>query len=49
MQFETQPDKRNPLKKKRSIAELVFMDESPDYCRQDRQQGTVGTKDRVCT
>uniref|UniRef100_A0AC35EW13 Protein Wnt n=1 Tax=Panagrolaimus sp. PS1159 TaxID=55785 RepID=A0AC35EW13_9BILA len=49
MQFESQPDKRNPMKKKRAVTELVFLEDSPDYCRQDRQQGTVGTKDRICT
>uniref|UniRef100_A0A7E4UQR4 Protein Wnt n=1 Tax=Panagrellus redivivus TaxID=6233 RepID=A0A7E4UQR4_PANRE len=49
MQFESQPIKRNPNKKKKSVAtDLVFLDDSPDYCEADRQQGTVGTKDRRC-
>lgn len=49
MQFVDQPDKRNPIKKKnkRSL-ELVFLDDSPDYCKADRGSGTVGTKGRVC-
>ncbi|KAI6206747.1 hypothetical protein M3Y94_00947800 [Aphelenchoides besseyi] len=49
MQFEEQPEKRNPMKKKtRSLSELVFLDDSPDYCVEDRQQGTVGTRGRQC-
>ncbi|EYC11180.1 hypothetical protein Y032_0052g2274 [Ancylostoma ceylanicum] len=28
--------------------DLVFMDDSPDYCRQDRAAGTLGTQGRIC-
>uniref|UniRef100_A0A914D8N0 Protein Wnt n=2 Tax=Acrobeloides nanus TaxID=290746 RepID=A0A914D8N0_9BILA len=48
MQFEDQPDKRNPVKKKKRAVELVFLDDSPDYCKADRSSGTTGTKGRIC-
>ncbi|CAJ0574524.1 unnamed protein product, partial [Mesorhabditis spiculigera] len=28
--------------------DLVFMDDSPDYCRFDRSMGTIGTEGRIC-
>ncbi|KAI1733074.1 wnt family domain-containing protein [Ditylenchus destructor] len=49
MQFEEQPTKQNPIKKKRSLTELVYLDDSPDYCRESRQFGTTGTHGRICT
>lgn len=49
MQFESQPDKRHGIKKKtRSLTELVFLDDSPDYCVENRNEGTVGTRGREC-
>jgi wnt family len=35
-------------RKSRAATELVFLDDSPDYCRADRAQGTMGTTGRVC-
>jgi len=50
MQFVGQPEKRNrPMKKKRAAMQLVFLDDSPDYCETNIQQGTVGTKGRHCS
>ena len=50
MQFVGQPEKRNrPMKKKRAAMQLVFLDDSPDYCETNMQQGTVGTKGRHCS
>ena len=45
-QFPKDPGGR---RKTRALpTDLVFMDDSPDYCRQDRAAGTLGTQGRIC-
>lgn len=50
----SQPGKRerknnNKRRKDRSLqTELVFLDDSPDYCQENRSQGTLGTTGRHC-
>uniref|UniRef100_A0A183BYV5 Protein Wnt n=1 Tax=Globodera pallida TaxID=36090 RepID=A0A183BYV5_GLOPA len=36
-------------RKNRALTDLVFLDISPDYCRIDRTDGTIGTQGRVCS
>ncbi|VDK45239.1 unnamed protein product [Anisakis simplex] len=53
MQIMNQPNKRdrqrNGKRKNRALqTELVFLDNSPDYCRENRSQGTLGTTGRMC-
>ncbi|MFH4977357.1 hypothetical protein AB6A40_004066 [Gnathostoma spinigerum] len=54
MQIVDQPGKRDrkgghSKRKNRALqTELVFLDDSPDYCNEDRSQGTLGTSGRVC-
>uniref|UniRef100_A0A914GVF1 Protein Wnt n=1 Tax=Globodera rostochiensis TaxID=31243 RepID=A0A914GVF1_GLORO len=36
-------------RKNRALTDLVFLDVSPDYCRIDRTDGTIGTQGRVCS
>lgn len=50
MQFEDKRlEKRNMAKKRsRSLYDLVYLDDSPDYCVADRDQGTLGTRGREC-
>lgn len=41
--------KRNIVKeKKKSFIDLVYLEESPNYCQADSLQGTIGTKGRIC-
>lgn len=50
MQFDDEIAKQNPIKKKnRALTELVYLDDSPDYCLENRSQGTYGTSGRICT
>ncbi|CAG9534139.1 unnamed protein product, partial [Cercopithifilaria johnstoni] len=53
MQIRSQPGKRDRergggRKNRASQTELVFLDDSPDYCIENRAQGTVGTTGRMC-
>uniref|UniRef100_A0AAF5PHE9 Protein Wnt n=2 Tax=Wuchereria bancrofti TaxID=6293 RepID=A0AAF5PHE9_WUCBA len=53
MQIKSQPGKRDRERgggrKNRALqTELVFLDDSPDYCIENRTQGTVGTTGRIC-
>uniref|UniRef100_F1KZ00 Protein Wnt n=2 Tax=Ascaris TaxID=6251 RepID=F1KZ00_ASCSU len=53
MQIMSQPGKRDRQgggkRKNRALqTELVFLDDSPDYCRENRAQGTLGTTGRIC-
>ncbi|VDM29776.1 unnamed protein product [Toxocara canis] len=53
MQIVSQPGKRDRQgtgkRKNRALqTELVFLDDSPDYCRENRAQGTLGTTGRTC-
>ncbi|CAD5221569.1 unnamed protein product [Bursaphelenchus okinawaensis] len=54
MQFENgekeeKLHKRNLNKKKnRSLYDLVYLDDSPDYCMSDKNEGTLGTAGREC-
>ncbi|VDO31121.1 unnamed protein product [Onchocerca flexuosa] len=53
MQIKSQPGKRDRERgggrKNRALqTELVFLDDSPDYCIENRAQGTVGTIGRIC-
>lgn len=53
MQVKNQPGKRDRGKgggrQNRALqTELVFLDDSPDYCIENRSQGTVGTTGRMC-
>ncbi|EFP04915.1 hypothetical protein CRE_07982 [Caenorhabditis remanei] len=42
-------DETSKERKTRALpTDLVFMDDSPDYCRFDRHSGTLGTEGRVC-
>ncbi|KAK0399914.1 hypothetical protein QR680_003272 [Steinernema hermaphroditum] len=60
MQVVSQPEKRDQVsrtkggdrqsrRKSRALqTELVYLDDSPDYCAADRSAGTLGTQGRVC-
>ncbi|VDN02858.1 unnamed protein product [Thelazia callipaeda] len=53
MQIKSQPGKRDRERgggrKNRALqTELVFLDDSPDYCVENRMQGTMGTTGRIC-
>uniref|UniRef100_A0A915PX77 Protein Wnt n=1 Tax=Setaria digitata TaxID=48799 RepID=A0A915PX77_9BILA len=53
MQIRSQPGKRDRERgggrKNRALqTELVFLDDSPDYCVENRAQGTMGTTGRIC-
>uniref|UniRef100_A0A914WAU9 Protein Wnt n=1 Tax=Plectus sambesii TaxID=2011161 RepID=A0A914WAU9_9BILA len=53
MQIVGQPDKRDKSDfskqpKQNFKSELVFLDDSPDYCRTDIVAGTTGTQGRPC-
>uniref|UniRef100_A0A0N5AVW9 Protein Wnt n=1 Tax=Syphacia muris TaxID=451379 RepID=A0A0N5AVW9_9BILA len=44
-------DGRHGLLKRRNRStpvELVYIDDSPDYCSENRSQGTMGTRGRIC-
>lgn len=51
MQFDDSIAKKNSIAQKnnRALTELVYLDDSPDYCMENRSQGTYGTTGRVCT
>jgi len=42
-------DRESASRQRRAlVTELVYLDDSPDYCREDRSVGTSGTRGRVC-
>ncbi|TMS38483.1 hypothetical protein L596_005202 [Steinernema carpocapsae] len=46
---QTKGGDRQSRRKSRALqTELVYLDDSPDYCSADRSQGTLGTRGRVC-
>ncbi|GMT24193.1 hypothetical protein PFISCL1PPCAC_15490, partial [Pristionchus fissidentatus] len=49
MQFISGENSGNGKRGRRALlTDLVFLDDSPDYCRHDRSLGTVGTNGRQC-
>ncbi|VDP26987.1 unnamed protein product [Soboliphyme baturini] len=39
---------KNGKKKKASQMDLVYIDESPDYCKSNLETGIIGTEGREC-
>ncbi|TMS35791.1 hypothetical protein L596_003111 [Steinernema carpocapsae] len=40
--------RKNPMFKRHTNADLVYMDSSPDYCEPDLKKGVLGTQGRQC-
>ncbi|CAD6190735.1 unnamed protein product [Caenorhabditis auriculariae] len=46
---EEDPVTKDKRRTERALpTDLVYMDDSPDYCRYDRSMGTLGTEGRIC-
>ncbi|KAI1727023.1 wnt family domain-containing protein [Ditylenchus destructor] len=41
-------ERKNPMFKRHTPADLVYLDISPDYCEPDAERGVLGTKGRQC-
>ncbi|KAI1728198.1 wnt family domain-containing protein [Ditylenchus destructor] len=41
-------ERKNPMFKRHTPADLVYLDSSPDYCEPDAERGVLGTKGRQC-
>lgn len=41
-------ERKNPMFKRHTQADLVYLDNSPDYCEPNLERGVLGTKGRQC-
>lgn len=41
-------ERKNPMFKRHTNTDLIYLSQSPDYCEADHERGILGTHNRPC-